>query len=76
MTINTSVILDVAVFKHMDSSLIDVDVQPTYVKVVTKGKVSMGVEAIISRINLELNYCTSSDHSCFSVFPTMAVSQR
>lgn len=30
--------LTVHVFKHMDSSLIDVDVQPTYVRVTLKGK--------------------------------------
>ncbi|CAF4663044.1 unnamed protein product, partial [Rotaria magnacalcarata] len=33
------VILDVAVFRHMDTSLIDVDVQPLYVRVTIKGKV-------------------------------------
>ncbi|XP_072170683.1 dynein axonemal assembly factor 11-like [Diadema setosum] len=31
--------LDVACFKHLDTSLIDVDVQPTHVKVVLKGKI-------------------------------------
>ncbi|XP_011666756.2 protein tilB homolog [Strongylocentrotus purpuratus] len=31
--------LDVSCFKHLDTSLIDVDVQPTHVKVVLKGKV-------------------------------------
>lgn len=33
------IILDVAVFRHMDTSLIDVDIQPDYVRVVIKGKV-------------------------------------
>jgi protein TilB len=33
------IILDIAVFRHMDTSLIDVDVQPTYIRVVIKGKV-------------------------------------
>lgn len=33
------VILDVAVFRHMDTSLCDVDVQPSYVRVTIKGKV-------------------------------------
>lgn len=32
-------ILDVAVYKHLDTSLCDVDVQPTYVRVTIKGKV-------------------------------------
>ena len=32
-------ILDVAVFRHLDISLLDVDVQPTYVRVTIKGKV-------------------------------------
>ncbi|XP_055886333.1 dynein axonemal assembly factor 11-like [Biomphalaria glabrata] len=31
--------LDVAVFKHMDTSLLDCDVQPTYVRVTLKGKI-------------------------------------
>ena len=34
------IILDVSVFRHMDTSLIDVDVQPNYVRVSIKGKVS------------------------------------
>ena len=34
------IILDVAVFRHLDTSLIDIDVQPTYVRVTIKGKVS------------------------------------
>jgi len=33
------IILDIAVFRHMDTSLIDVDVQPTYIRVTIKGKV-------------------------------------
>ena len=32
--------LDVACYKHLDTSLIDVDVQPTHAKAVLKGKVS------------------------------------
>ena len=32
------VILTVHVFKHMDSSLIEVDIQPNYVRVTLKGK--------------------------------------
>ncbi|RMX37350.1 hypothetical protein pdam_00015456, partial [Pocillopora damicornis] len=32
-------VLDLPCFKHLDTSLIDVDVQPTYVRVTVKGKV-------------------------------------
>jgi protein TilB len=31
--------LNVSVFKHMDSSLVDVDVQQNYVRVTLKGKI-------------------------------------
>ncbi len=33
-----SIILTVHVFKHMDTSLINVDIQPSYVRVTLKGK--------------------------------------
>ncbi|XP_030016619.1 dynein axonemal assembly factor 11 [Sphaeramia orbicularis] len=36
---NNSIILDLAVFRHMDTSLIEVDVQPTYARVSVKGKI-------------------------------------
>lgn len=36
---NNSIVLDLAVFRHMDTTLLDVDVQPTYVKVGVKGKI-------------------------------------
>lgn len=32
-------ILDLAVYKHLDTSLVDVDVQPNYVRVTIKGKI-------------------------------------
>ncbi|CAG9784297.1 unnamed protein product [Diatraea saccharalis] len=32
-------VLDLAVYKHLDTSLIDVDVQPNYVRVMVKGKI-------------------------------------
>ncbi|KAG7218635.1 hypothetical protein INR49_019994 [Caranx melampygus] len=35
-----TLVLDLAVYRHMDSSLIDVDVQPTYARVTVKGKSS------------------------------------
>lgn len=36
---NCCFILDIAAFKHMDTSLMDADVNPFYVRVVLKGKV-------------------------------------
>ncbi|XP_067887855.1 dynein axonemal assembly factor 11 isoform X2 [Heterodontus francisci] len=35
----TQFILDLAVYRHLDTSLLDIDVQPTYVCVMVKGKV-------------------------------------
>ncbi|CAL8366370.1 unnamed protein product [Boreogadus saida] len=34
-----SIKLDLAVYRHMDTSLLEVDVQPTYVRVTVKGKI-------------------------------------
>ncbi|XP_055059259.2 dynein axonemal assembly factor 11 isoform X1 [Misgurnus anguillicaudatus] len=36
---NNCMLLDLHVYRHMDTSLLDVDVQPTYVRVTVKGKV-------------------------------------
>ncbi|KAL6467831.1 hypothetical protein MHYP_G00235080 [Metynnis hypsauchen] len=36
---NNCVLLDLHVYRHLDTSLLDVDVQPTYVRVTVKGKV-------------------------------------
>lgn len=36
---NNCLLLDLNVYRHMDSSLLDVDVQPMYVRVTVKGKV-------------------------------------
>ncbi|XP_048019946.1 dynein axonemal assembly factor 11 isoform X3 [Megalobrama amblycephala] len=36
---NNCLLLDLHVYRHMDTSLLDVDVQPTYVRVTVKGKV-------------------------------------
>ncbi|RVE61284.1 hypothetical protein OJAV_G00169030 [Oryzias javanicus] len=36
---NNTIVLDLAVYRHMDTSLIDADVQPTYVRVNIKGKI-------------------------------------
>ncbi|XP_072855451.2 dynein axonemal assembly factor 11 [Pogona vitticeps] len=35
---NNQFILDLSVYRHLDTSLLDVDVQPTYVRVTVKGK--------------------------------------
>ncbi|XP_042283763.1 dynein axonemal assembly factor 11 isoform X3 [Thunnus maccoyii] len=36
---NNRIVLDLAVYRHMDTSLIDIDVQPTYARVSVKGKI-------------------------------------
>ncbi|KAI5626328.1 protein tilB-like isoform X1 [Silurus asotus] len=36
---NNCVLLDLHVYRHMDTSLLDVDIQPTYIRVTVKGKV-------------------------------------
>ncbi|XP_076602185.1 dynein axonemal assembly factor 11 [Chaetodon auriga] len=36
---NGAVVLELAVYRHMDSSLLDVDVQPTYARVSVRGKI-------------------------------------
>nr|XP_046263937.1 dynein axonemal assembly factor 11 [Scatophagus argus] len=36
---NNTIVLDLSVYRHMDTSLIDVDVQPTYARVTVKGKI-------------------------------------
>ncbi|XP_032936962.1 dynein axonemal assembly factor 11 isoform X1 [Catharus ustulatus] len=35
---NNQIILDLAVYRHLETSLLDVDVQPTYIRVLVKGK--------------------------------------
>ncbi|XP_075438032.1 dynein axonemal assembly factor 11 isoform X2 [Ascaphus truei] len=35
---NNQLILDLAIYRHLDTSLVDVDVQPGYIKVMVKGK--------------------------------------
>ncbi|XP_051466626.1 dynein axonemal assembly factor 11 [Apus apus] len=35
---NNQIILDLAVYRHLDTSLLDVDVQPMYIRVLVKGK--------------------------------------
>ncbi|NXJ81558.1 TILB protein, partial [Trogon melanurus] len=35
---NDQLILDLAVYRHLDTSLLDIDVQPTYIRVLVKGK--------------------------------------
>ncbi|CAN9500388.1 unnamed protein product [Ophioblennius macclurei] len=36
---NNTIVLTLSVYRHMDTSLIDVDIQPTYAKVLVKGKI-------------------------------------
>uniref|UniRef100_A0A8D0D780 Leucine-rich repeat-containing protein 6 n=1 Tax=Sander lucioperca TaxID=283035 RepID=A0A8D0D780_SANLU len=36
---NNTIVLDLGVYRHMDTSLIGVDVQPTYARVTVKGKI-------------------------------------
>ncbi|XP_028283189.1 dynein axonemal assembly factor 11 [Parambassis ranga] len=36
---SNSIVLDLALYRHMDTSLLDVDVQPTYARVSVKGKI-------------------------------------
>ncbi|KAJ0012110.1 hypothetical protein NQD34_013085, partial [Periophthalmus magnuspinnatus] len=36
---NNTIVLDLAVYRHLDTSLIDVDIQPNYARVLVKGKV-------------------------------------
>ncbi|XP_061879011.1 dynein axonemal assembly factor 11 isoform X3 [Entelurus aequoreus] len=36
---NNRIILDLSVYRHMDTSLMDVDVQPMYIRVTIKGKI-------------------------------------
>ncbi|XP_010891509.2 protein tilB homolog isoform X2 [Esox lucius] len=41
---NNAIVLDLEVYRHMDTSLMDVDVQPTYARVTVKGKVVLPAE--------------------------------
>ena len=52
----------------MDTSLIDVDVQPTYVRVTVKGKVSVTPEAVTIQ-KLSLNPASLPQTSLKSEFP-------
>lgn len=36
---NNTIVLDLAIYRHLDTSLIDVDIQPNYARVTVKGKV-------------------------------------
>ena len=57
---NNQYILDITAFKHMDTSLMDADVHPTYVRVVLKGKVCISKvfhsSIIITVLNSELSH--------------------
>ncbi|KAM9459750.1 dynein axonemal assembly factor 11 isoform 4-T4 [Salvelinus alpinus] len=41
---NNTIVLDLEVYRHMDTSLMDVDVQPTYARVTVKGKLVLPAE--------------------------------
>ncbi|KAI1243640.1 hypothetical protein IHE44_0001273 [Lamprotornis superbus] len=41
---NNQIVLDLAVYRHLDTSLLDIDVQPTYVRVLVKGKLVLPEE--------------------------------
>ena len=51
------IILDIAVFRHMDTSLIDADIQPTYVRVTIKGKVGVYQEIFQSNLFIGNRFC-------------------
>ncbi|KAG7201500.1 hypothetical protein KM043_004256 [Ampulex compressa] len=58
-----NIILDVAVYKHLDTSYIDVDVQPEYVRVTIKGKVlqlSLPCEVSVGGSAVKRNVTTGS----------------
>ncbi len=50
------VVLEVAVNKHLDSSLIDVDVHPNYVSMIIKSKVSSNFFCLNSFLILSISY--------------------
>ncbi|XP_011638328.1 protein tilB homolog [Pogonomyrmex barbatus] len=57
------VVLEVAVYRHLDTSYIDVDVNPTYVRVIIKGKIlqlTLPCEVSIERSNVQRNTTTGS----------------
>ncbi|XP_020280757.1 protein tilB [Pseudomyrmex gracilis] len=56
-----NVVLDVSVYRHLDTSYIDVDVNPTYVRVTIKGKIlqlTLPCEVSVERSNVRRNTTT------------------
>jgi protein TilB len=57
-----NVVLEVKVAKYLDSSLIDVDVHPTYVSVIIKSKVgNLDINLTRTLITFALFYISSCD---------------
>ncbi|XP_071557394.1 protein tilB [Temnothorax nylanderi] len=57
------VVLEVSVYRHLDTSYIDVDVNPTYVRVTIKGKIlqlTLPCEVSVERSNVRRNTTTGS----------------
>ncbi|EZA62860.1 hypothetical protein DMN91_001529 [Ooceraea biroi] len=57
------VILEVSVYRHLDTSYINVDVNPTYVRVTIKGKVlqlTLPCEVSVEKSNVQRNTATGS----------------
>ncbi|KAI4493926.1 hypothetical protein M0804_002102 [Polistes exclamans] len=58
-----NVILDVGVYRYLDTSYIDVDIQPTYVRVTIKGKIlqlTLPCEILVDKSNAKRNVTTGS----------------
>ncbi|XP_012528490.2 protein tilB homolog [Monomorium pharaonis] len=57
------VVLEVSVYRHLDTSYVDVDVNPTYVRVTVKGKIlqlTLPCEVSVERSNVQRNMTTGS----------------
>ncbi|XP_046822261.1 dynein axonemal assembly factor 11-like isoform X2 [Vespa crabro] len=58
-----NVILDVGVYRYLDTSYIDVDIQPTYVRVTIKGKIlqlTLPCEILVDKSSAKRNVTTGS----------------
>lgn len=59
---NNQFILDIMAFKHMDTSLMDADVHPTYVRVILKGKVRESVDCVKTQFSILIRSCPLLRH--------------
>ncbi|TRY91008.1 hypothetical protein DNTS_023025 [Danionella cerebrum] len=75
-------LLDLHVYRHMDTSLLDVDVQPTYVRVTVKGKAhgevkqkkpTVKLTGVSSRQKIKKENRTGADCELLEVDPGLAV---